>query len=1215
MNIPYCVLKEQRAISYNSYEYHQSLAKRLYNSSKKIRSSNISSQYNHTNYSKKKIFKWLFTLDFKTRIKICSIYNDWFTKILFQLLTYSEYDNNIKFEPKNFYENFYKKLKPNFNEEEFDYKNDLNWKNNYSNIEENFATFFDGIPTNNIQDNKNKIRERDFLKELRFYSIYQFNDTLTLSFDLLNSKTKLQEYFDTFSSCKIFTEKIISIKPKKNTNIFNFTFPNWISTYESFTVQQIIVICFEQIISVYYQIYLSDGVIPNYEIDSKINDLLNININLENYLGKIISDNEIFDMNKIKEELKLPKQKELLKYYDNISENVYEIAFDRGRSEFFNDEDIQLNEIKKCIVYLNKVFKNNISNFVNIISFIDASHVFKTENIIYDLIYQKIYELYTKNNLEELQMNNNDNNNSNNDEKLKNKKKRKKKRKNNTIINNNSINNNNNNDGQEINYNNLNIEYNKENHNMYLKNNEIINNNNDIEYNNVNSNYNSINSVDKVDNRNNNNNSDEDEDNIFSNDCFNKFPESIERIGKETLVEKNGPEYVIEMKDLNENGKEIIKNEEEDKKIEEKDLLKELLEMDLKGKKKKKKKKKNNKKQNINKEKEEIEKEKENENNTINLNNIENKKNNNEAIKNENNQINNINLKIIKEENKNNKKKDKEFFLFPTEINKKKKGKKKCSNKNKQENNDQNLKKEINNESDKEINKSNNTLTETTISENNNIEKNKSEKFIPKKNNNIILVETKESKIEFKGKKIDINNENNKIDYVTEFNKTQIVNSNNPIINNYIIIEKEALRNTPSFFDNKMNPNIFIPQNSTFTNNFYPALMPSFNYSMLYQQLPNYCLNEQNNLFNNLSKEILSYEEHIINNLDTLKKYREETIKNIKNYIEKVLIEYHFEVQLINYGSYVTKLSIEISDIDILIKFCKNGDNNLNIINNQKHTEEIISLLYNKLDINKDSLNILVINAIYTASVPVLKIKCSLENLIPNDIKNQIKKNYLFNYEEDILQLNFDFTFHEVNNIKDSIFIPSLEIVSYIQNILNNYKEIKPILLFLKRYMKINNINSSFHGGLSSYSLFLLLYAYIKSLNIKDNSIGQSLYGFFEFYSNFNFGIYSINVNLNNPFVILNELHESGIMLIDPITKLNVAKSTFRIDQIKSVLMKGMIIIRNIIYRKLVDNSSSNTNNEKMIFLEELFKNKNGTIILEEIEDKIYNQISLRNWR
>ena len=114
-----------------------------------------------------------------------------------------------------------------------------------------------------------------------------------------------------------------------------------------------------------------------------------------------------------------------------------------------------------------------------------------------------------------------------------------------------------------------------------------------------------------------------------------------------------------------------------------------------------------------------------------------------------------------------------------------------------------------------------------------------------------------------------------------------------------------------------------------------------------------------------------------------------------------------------------------------------------------------------------------------------------------------------------------------------------------------------------------------------------------------------------EFYSNFNFGIYSINVCLNNPFVILNELHESGIMLIDPITKLNVAKSTFRVDQIKSVLMRGMIIIRNIIYKKIIDNNNCNTNNEKTIFLNELFKNKNGTVILEKLEDKIHNQISL----
>jgi DNA polymerase sigma len=338
-----------------------------------------------------------------------------------------------------------------------------------------------------------------------------------------------------------------------------------------------------------------------------------------------------------------------------------------------------------------------------------------------------------------------------------------------------------------------------------------------------------------------------------------------------------------------------------------------------------------------------------------------------------------------------------------------------------------------------------------------------------------------------------------------------------------------------------------------------------------------------------------------------LKKYREEILNALKKYIEKILIENNFEAQLINYGSYVTKLSIEISDIDILIKFYKNGDDNLNT-NNNKHIEEIISLLYNKLNNNKEIFNILVINAIYTASVPVLKLKCSLENIIPNDIKKQIKNNYLFNFEEDIMQLNFDFTFLEVNNIKESIFIPSLEIISYIQNVINNYKEIKPILLFLKRYMKINNINSSFHGGLSSYSLFLLVYGYIKSFNISGLSVGNYLYGFLDFYSNFNFGIHSINVSFNNPFVVLNELHEAGIMLIDPITKLNVAKSTFRVDQIKSVLMKGVIIIRNIIYQKMIGNKNFNYENSKNIFLDELFKNKNYKII-----DSIGNHISNQN--
>ena len=398
-----------------------------------------------------------------------------------------------------------------------------------------------------------------------------------------------------------------------------------------------------------------------------------------------------------------------------------------------------------------------------------------------------------------------------------------------------------------------------------------------------------------------------------------------------------------------------------------------------------------------------------------------------------------------------------------------------------------------------------------------------------------------------------------------------------------------------------------------------PRILTPINYSMPFHQLPNFYIYERNDLFNDLTKEIISHEENITNNLKTLEKYRQDIYSKIKNFIENILDKNNIEAKLVNYGSHETGLSIEFSDIDILIKFCKKYTMNNICINNQQNIEEILSLIYNELNFEKDKFNIIQINAIYTASVPVLKIKFDLNSIIPLEIKKKIKENYLFNFEEDILQLNFDFTFQEVESLDTPIKIPSLEIINFIKECLYIYKEIKPIILILKRYMKINKLNSSFHGGLSSYSLFLLLYSYIKSMYIPNNTIGHYLYGFFEFYSNFNFGIYLINSKFDCPFMILDELHESGMMLIDPITSLNVAKSTFRIDQIKSVLTKGMIIIRNLILSNIGKDYIFNINNDGdgYIFLSELFKSRNGIMILDKIIPQIQmsNQNIIGNWK
>ena len=73
--------------------------------------------------------------------------------------------------------------------------------------------------------------------------------------------------------------------------------------------------------------------------------------------------------------------------------------------------------------------------------------------------------------------------------------------------------------------------------------------------------------------------------------------------------------------------------------------------------------------------------------------------------------------------------------------------------------------------------------------------------------------------------------------------------------------------------------------------------------------------------------------------------------------------------------------------------------------------------------------------------------------------------------------------------------------------------------------------------------------------------IGKLLYGFFLFYGNFNFKIHSIDLTKDRPFILLNEIIDSNILLIDPITKLNVAKSTFRIDKIKNAFNNAIMIL------------------------------------------------------
>ena len=87
------------------------------------------------------------------------------------------------------------------------------------------------------------------------------------------------------------------------------------------------------------------------------------------------------------------------------------------------------------------------------------------------------------------------------------------------------------------------------------------------------------------------------------------------------------------------------------------------------------------------------------------------------------------------------------------------------------------------------------------------------------------------------------------------------------------------------------------------------------------------------------------------------------------------------------------------------------------------------------------------------------------------DFVNQ--KSYLFKKDE-LEKIRIDLTFFtETNDITNKQ-------LDYVKSSLIIYPEIKPLIYILKRIFQINNLNQTFNGGLSSFSLFLMVLAYVK---------------------------------------------------------------------------------------------------------------------------------------
>ena len=345
--------------------------------------------------------------------------------------------------------------------------------------------------------------------------------------------------------------------------------------------------------------------------------------------------------------------------------------------------------------------------------------------------------------------------------------------------------------------------------------------------------------------------------------------------------------------------------------------------------------------------------------------------------------------------------------------------------------------------------------------------------------------------------------------------------------------------------------------------------------------------------YKKLSENIVSFYNEIIYNNEIIfpfkKKLNSIVLKIINQSVSTSLKPYNI-INLIIYGSQASGLSLPESDIDLLLIYY-DSNNSL---------EMLINELYKCLQMSKKFHNV---TSLPKASSPLIKIE------------------YKVNIDEmNISVLHMDISFHNIFPNKATIyFTPSLLIVKYIQRSIEYLPQSKNIIILIKKYLKNIGLNNYYTGGLSSFSIFLLVFSFYKYIIklfgneiVNNYYIGQFLIQFLDFYSKFNFSDYIININKEIPFIIkekrnninenesktsnnndnnskinyINKNNMANAVILDPFTLNNIASNSFRIIEIQQRFdsLKNNLLVNFEKMFKIKNIYKINTNKRKYIF-------------------------------
>ncbi|EAR96991.3 nucleotidyltransferase domain protein (macronuclear) [Tetrahymena thermophila SB210] len=300
---------------------------------------------------------------------------------------------------------------------------------------------------------------------------------------------------------------------------------------------------------------------------------------------------------------------------------------------------------------------------------------------------------------------------------------------------------------------------------------------------------------------------------------------------------------------------------------------------------------------------------------------------------------------------------------------------------------------------------------------------------------------------------------------------------------------------------------------------------PNVNYFKSTQML------SKKELIPHLNEEIREFEREV----NEYNKRMEPTFDELIKKVEDIIKQQYPNIKLNKYGSYATKLCLPWSDIDIVV-----DASGVNDSANQSFLKTIESLLLAHSDLVQEIFNV------SNTSVPVLKVTCT--------------------QKYDYKKLDITILEGKHNGIK---------CVDLVNNYINAYQHLKPLVLVLKQFLHSLEMNDTYKGGLSSYSLILMLVYFIQQKqntdDLPDNEAELLIqfllfYGFDEQKSKYiapkkvdSKGEMDMSQppnipNMNN-YAFSNFTNDQKIHIMDPQNyQNNVARSSFHYNKIKTAM-------------------------------------------------------------